>query len=280
MVSLAGHLGEFPSEVVDALLPKIPVPMFIVPRSPDQQDYCILFRLDEVFESLRSGILVRPKLEAWAATDSGWDVGRLARELETEFHRQFQEEQERLVRAGKMDIKELEASVERKSREVSSSLGQAGSSLAKVPTQLGVAALSLNPLTGALTWPAGLIFLGLAANNASNVASHSAGYLEGRSMRNEVKRELREVEKDLEEVQEELDSKDQAFRQAVANLEVRVHPQLWELYRLMCDKEGTGWRPDSGGAVLDDGPDVQAYLANRDFVKKLPRRYRKLAASV
>ena len=278
-VSLAAQLQQLPADAVDTLLPECPVPMFIVPKSPDLEDYCLFFRLDEMFENLRSGILVRPKIEAWAATDAGWDVERLGAQLETEFSQQFQQEHERFIKSREIDVKKLERNLERKSSEMSSRLGRAGSSLAKAPIYAGAGALSLNPLTGAFTWPAGLIFLGMALDSTNNVVAESSGFLKARSMRKEGQRELKDAGKDLDEAWKEFDEKNKAFREAVSNLEIKAHPHLQEFYRLICDRGRVAWAPPTA-AVATNVPDVRAHLADRNFLKKLPRRYRKLAASV
>ena len=277
--SFAAQLQQLPEDAVDALLPGCSVPMFIVPIGPDQEEYRILFRLDTMCESLRSSIFVRPKIEAWAATDAGWDIVHLAEQLEAEFSQQFQREQEQWIRSGEIDIKKLESNLERKSSEVSRRLGRAGSSLAKAPIYAGAGALSLNPLTGAFTWPAGLIFLGLALNSTNNIVAESSGFLKAKSARKEVQRELKDAEKDLQEGQQEFEDKDKAFQRAVSNLEIKVHPRLQELHRLICERERVAWLPTTP-AEATGVPDVKPYLTDPDFLKKLPKRYRKLATSV
>ena len=277
--SLAAQLQQLPADAVDALLPECPIPMFIVPIGPDQEDYRILFGLDAMFESLRSGVFVRPKIEAWAATDSGWDVTRLAEQLEAEFNRQFQREQEQWIGSGEIDIKKLEANLEKKSKEMSESLERAGTSLIKAPLQAGFGLLSFNPITGVFTWPAGLVYVGMSLYNVHTVGSQSSRYMNARSARNEVRRELRDAERDLEEAWEQFEERNKAFREAVSNLEVRIHPQLQEFHRLMCDRDRVAWAPTAGAAATDV-PDARAYLSDRDFLKKLPRRYRKLVVSV
>ena len=53
---------------------------------------------------MKSGVFVRPKIEAWAARDEGWNVEHLGEELSKEFNRQFQESRERLVKSGEIDL--------------------------------------------------------------------------------------------------------------------------------------------------------------------------------
>ena len=230
--------------------------------------------MEEVFENLKSGIFVRPKIEAWAARDEGWNVDHLAEELSKEFNRQFQESRARLVKSGEIDLQKLESNLQRQSKQMSSNFGEAATSLAKAPIQLGAAGLAFNPLTGAFTWPAGLMFLGLALQSGTNVIDQSSKYFGVRTERAETKRGLRQTEEELKELEGEFHSKDQAFRQAIANLDVKTHPRLQTLYKLICEKGGVRFHPASADA--GNAPDVQSCLENGDFLKKLPRRYRKL----
>ena len=103
--------------------------------------------------------------------------------------------------------------------------------------------MAFNPLTGAITWPAGLMFLGLALQSGANTIDQSSKYFDVRAERGETKRGLRQTEKELKEAQGEFDSKDEAFRQAIANLEVKTHPRLQTLYTLICEKDGTSFPP-------------------------------------
>ena len=272
--AVAAQFRQIPGDVLDKIFPECPAPTFILPTGTDPEEYFILFRLEEVFENLKSGVFVRPKIEAWAARDEGWNVEHLGEELSKEFNRQFQESRERLVKSGEIDLQKLEAGLQRQSNQMSSNFGEAAASLAKTPIQLGAAGLAFNPLTGAITWPAGLMFLGLALHSGANTIDQSSKYFDVRAERRETKRGLRQTEKDLKEAQGEFDSKDEAFRQAITNLDVKIHPRLQALYRFICEKEGVRFHPASADTV--SAPDIQSCLENSDFLKKLPRRYRKL----
>jgi hypothetical protein len=272
--AVAAQFRQIPSDVLDKIFPECPAPTFILPTGTNPEEYLILFRLEEVFENLKSGIFVRPKIEAWAARDEGWNVDHLAEELSKEFNRQFQESRARLVKSGEIDLQKLESNLQRQSKQMSSNFGEGAASLAKAPIQLGAAGLAFNPLTGAFTWPAGLMFLGLSLQSGANVIDQSSKYFGVRTERGETKRGLRQTEKELKESHGEFDSKDEAFRQAIANLDVKTHPRLQILYRLICEKEGVRFHPAPADTV--SAPDIQSCLENSDFLKKLPRRYRKL----
>ena len=275
--AVAAQFRQIPSDVLDKIVPECPAPTFILPTGTDPEEYFILFRLEEVFENLKSGVFVRPRIEAWAARDEGWNVEHLGEELSKEFNRQFQESRERVVKSGEIDLQKLESSLQRQSNQMSSNFGEAAASLAKTPIQLGAAGLALNPLTGAITWPAGLMFLGLALRSGANTIDQSSKYFGVRAERGETKRGLRQTEKELKEAQGEFDNKGEAFRQAIANLDVKIHPRLQTLYRLIYEKDGIPFHPvHPASADAGPAPDLQSCLENRDFLKKLPRRYRKL----
>ena len=71
----------------------------MLPTGPSPEDYALLFQFDEVLDNLESGILVRPKIEVWAARESGHDLERFGRELKQDFVRQFNEARESLIEA-------------------------------------------------------------------------------------------------------------------------------------------------------------------------------------
>ena len=185
--SSASQLQQLPSDVVDKLFPECPVPMFILPTDPNQEEYFIAFGFDEVFDNLKSGIFVRPKIEAWAVLDEGWDRYHLGDELKREFTRQFNATHERMVKSGEVDIRKLESQMQRQSKKMSGKLDGTASSLVKAPIWLGLAGLALNPVT----WPLSLIFLGLSLSNGTKVIRLTGAYLGVMSEKNNTKRELR-----------------------------------------------------------------------------------------
>ena len=76
--AVAAQFRQIPGDVLDKIFPECPAPTFILPTGINPEEYFILFRLEEVFENLKSGVFVRPKIEAWAARDEGWNADHLA----------------------------------------------------------------------------------------------------------------------------------------------------------------------------------------------------------
>ena len=270
------ELQQLPGDVLDKMFPECPVPMFILPIGSGQEDYCIVLNLDEVFENLQSGIFVRPKIEAWASRDSGWDIDHLGLELKSEFTRQFDEHQEQLIKSGKVDIAKLESQLQQQSKQTSGKLEESASALIKAPVNAGLACLMLNPVTGFVTWPASIAYCGFALYNGHKGFNSMSDYLKLRSYRGATQRELRQREKELTQLESDLDSKNEDFRRAVANIDVRVHPQIRELYQLICECDGIASAPSEMGEVVRNLPDCRPYLENPYFLAKLPRHYRSL----
>ena len=278
--AFAAQLQQIPGEVWDKLLPECPVPMFILPTGADPEDYALVFQFAAVFDNLKSGVFTQPKLEAWAARAEGWDVARLSAELKREFTRQFDAYQGEMTRSGEVDITQLEGQLQRQSAAMAGQWNEAAPSLVKAPLQAGLACLMLNPLTGAVTWPASAVYCGLALYNGHKGFKMLSDCLRLRSQRGATARELRQRERELQELERDFDSKNETFQRAVGNIEIKTHPQLRDLYGLICECEGIAVPADSNDTPSGEVPDARPCWENRYFLEKLPAPYRKLLAAV
>ena len=278
--AIANQLRQLPADALDKIFTECPVPMFIVPVSPDSEEYVILFNFEEVFDNLKSGVFVRPKIESWAAKDDGWDVEHLCEEIRKEFTGQFDSTRERMVKSGQVDTKKLDTQIQSQTRQMDGKLSDAGRSLVKAPIEATLGGVLLNPFTGIFTWPIGLLYLGLALYNGHKAITLPLEYIELRSKRTQSQRERRRIQERLTEMEAEFDSKNEAFQQAVSSIGIKVHPQLQELYRLICEKEKTAPQPSQSGPASPNAPDVRPILDERHFRNRLPRRYRDLTRSL
>lgn len=277
---LAAQLRQIPADVVDQLLPECPVPMFLMPVGPRPEEYTIIFDFNKVFESLQSGIFVRPKIEAWAAFDSHTNIERLCEELKVEFTRQFEKAREQDIKAGRNEIKDLDKRIQQQSRQMDGKLTDAGCSLIKAPIEATLGALMLNPVTGVFTWPIGLFYLALAIYNGHKAISLPLEYTELLLANTGNRLNRKSLELDLQNLEAEFDSKNQAFQRAVGKIEFHVHPKLYTLHRLICEREKVANQQVSTGPGTLDSPNIQPYLENRDFRNNLPRKYRELLKSL
>ena len=277
---IATQLRRIPAGAVDQLFPECPVPMFLMPVGPSPEEYTIIFDFNEVFESLQSGIFVRPKIEAWAAFDTHANIECLCEELKVEFARQFEKTREQNIRAGRSEVRDLDKRIQRQSRQMDGKLADAGSSLIKAPIEATLGTLMLNPVTGIFTWPIGLIYLGLAIYNGHKAISLPLEYAELLLANTGNRLNKKSLELDLKNLEAEFDSKNQAFQRAVSKIEFHLHPKLYALYQLICQKEKAAYQPISIGTGPLDSPNVRPYLENRDFQNRLPRKYRSLLKSL
>ena len=86
--------------------------------------------------------------------------------------------------------------------------------------------------------------------------------------RRELNRQLQDKVAELDEV----NSKSEAFQRAVQNIEIRTHPKLQELHRLICDVEDIAFQ-SSDATPEHDVPDITPYLRHPEFLRKLPNHY-------
>ena len=250
VASAAGHLQQIPGDAWDTIFRECPVPMFILPQGPDPEKYFIVFGFDEVFDNLKSGVFVCPRIEAWASRGTGWDIEHLGEELKTEFNRQFEVSRQRVVQSGSVDVSKLESEAERLAEEKSGKLERASSALIKSPMWLGMAGLAVNPFTWPVTWPFSLIFLALSLSHGRDIIKLSLEYFSLTSNNDATNRELRQRKRALEEQERKFDSKNESFQHAVGRIDVKVHPQLQDLYQQICQKEGVFFQPSASGPAL------------------------------
>ncbi len=279
--TLAGQLQKLPGDAFDRLFPECPLPLFIIPTGPNPEEYGLLFDLAEMFDHLKSGRFVRPRIDAWAARSDGWDVERLSAELSQEFSRQFNQRREGVIASGEVNLQELENRITTQSTEMSNQLAKSTSSLLQAPFWTGAAVV-----TGAVgvwipfAWPVALpiaaIYLGLAVYRGHKAFSILETYFKLLSDRKDSRRALRSRENQLQELAADLDSKNRDFQRAVGNIEIKVHPQVSELFAMMCDVAGVVCPPAAGSDAAGRAPDLRPYLNAASRPVWFPRHYEPL----
>ena len=200
----------FREQFLDRIFPECPVPVFMLPTSPSPEDYVLIFRFDEVLDNLKSGILVSPKIEVWAARESGHDLERFQQELKQGFECQFNEAREKLSKALQPEIDDLELKLE--------GLSDAIKTEAIGPSLRSAAGWTLLTVTAL---PLLLFHLWLGFRPRTRLIGLLWDYL---SARGEKKRAQRDLEREINKLQSEVDKKDKAFHRAVKKIGVRVHP--------------------------------------------------------
>ena len=258
-----------PNEVIDKLFPECSAPMYIMPTGPGQEDYALVFQFDEIIKNLDRGVFVRPKIEAWSPGFRAYDLERLGEELKGEFTSQFAQARETQVQS----IEDMESAAEKISTGTTTGLKVSGVEIISLSlTAAGLAAslpLVISGIGGGLLAVILLLFaLGYGARAMSLIESLVNQMSRSGSAKGELSRGIR----DESEALSELDSKSRTFRRAVQNIEMKTHPQLRELYSLICDVESSP-QPSADCEPATDAPDIQPYLSHPEFLRKLPDHY-------
>ena len=249
----------FREQFLDRIFPECPVPVFMLPTSPSPEDYVLIFRFDEVLDNLKSGILVSPKIEVWAARESGHDLERFQQELKQGFECQFNEAREKLSKALQPEIDDLELKLE--------GLSDAIKTEAIGPSLRSAAGWTLLTVTAL---PLLLFHLWLGFRPRTRLIGLLWDYL---SARGEKKRAQRDLEREINKLQSEVDKKDKAFHRAVKKIGVRVHPRIQALASLVHETEGVTFSPGNKEPESGDLPDVEPYLSHPKYLEYVPKRY-------
>ena len=253
------------NQSLDKLFPECPVTAFMLPTGPDAEDYIIAFDLDDMFDNLKSGIFVRPKLEVWAGRAAGFDLDKFGQRLKDHFVRQFNAFRESQIRAGEVATIDLEADKNQSARDIAD---KASGSVRWIRRGWRLTSI------GFIVWPLlplGLIFLAIGIGSMSHLVSLIPEYL---SPSGENRKTQKELDQDLKKLEAQFDSKNAAFQRAVRNIEVKVHPRIETLTSLICDVEGVAFSSASSASV--NVPDVGVYLRHEMYLKQFPAVYRRL----
>ena len=250
--------GKLKSLTVDRVFSQCPVPTFMLPTGPSAEHYALIFHLDDLLDSLKTGILVRPKIEVWTGREGDYDLDHFGQELVQDFSRQFNEARDSLIYTYKID--DMKAEENRLSKEIWRE--------AYGPTLSSAARWLIFP-------PISLVLLGLGMRPRTELLKLLSEYFSTRRGRSRAESELK---RELKALESKVDTKSTAFKRAIKNIEVRVHPQIQSVVRLICDAEGVGVSQESP-AVAGDIPDARPYLHHPSYLERLPPHYRALIDS-
>ena len=237
---------------VETVFPECTVPAFLLPTGPGTEDYLLLFDLSEMLTNLLSGVLVRPKIELWAARADGYDADRLAQELAVAFVEQFNAARASLVEAGMQEVSAHQKQQDAASREVIDELWG--------PT-LGSAAFWTFAL-GAT--PVGLLLLWMGQRPRIEIFGLTAKYLQARSDKATAKHNM---EREVKTLESEFDQKRTVFHRAVRRMTIRVHPRLQQVSLSFA---GAGDDNDVTSTSADV-PNVDKYLSHPLYRRALPK---------
>ena len=246
-------VASAPKVAFGKIFPECPVPAFMLPTGPGPEDYVILFRFEELIEKLRSGVRVRPKLELWAARDKGYDLEHLAREIKEDFVSQFEEFREALIRDRLIPIEKLTIEQERLGNQIKNDF-------------IGLAAGSAFMMLSAA--PVLLLGLWIGWRPKIKLLSLLKEYMYVRGERDQF---VEQFNSEIKKLNSEMDSKNKALLRAVKRLEVKVHPRIQEIARLICEAERVEF--SASDPESENIPDVEPYLRHTAYLERLPQKH-------
>ena len=265
----------FYAQGMSKLFPECPVTAFMLPIGSAPDDYVILFNLDETFDNLRAGLMVQPKMEVWAARNSGYDLERFGQRLKQDFVRQFNETRdarESQIQSGQDAIVGLESDQRELVGKLWKSAGKAGAG--------GVAGIvAAVTLTGLISLPLlPMILLGLALGIAQErkLASLMQEYM---SLNAKKGRSQRELDQEIKDLESQFDSHSESFKDAIGNIEVKVHPRLREIAEMICEVESVPFFDPGSALESANLPDVEPFLRHSTYMDHLPDIYWRLVDS-
>ena len=253
-------LSQLKSMSIDKVFPECPAPPFMLPTGLGVEDYVIVFDLDEITNRLRSGLFVRPKIEVWSGRSGEYDLEHFGQELVQDFLNQYEEARQGLASTYQPGINELDAERDRLSMEVRKE--------AAGPTLTSAARWALM----ATVPPVFLLALALGFRPRVKLIGLIGEYL---GTRGERRRTQEALDRELKALESRFDSKNRAFARGVKKIEVREHPEIRRIARLIAES-GDDDDPRPPLPRGEAPPDIKRYLRHPRYLERLPERYRKL----
>ena len=123
-------------------------------------------------------------------------------------------------------------------------------------------------LTLLLTLAGALLLIGLGMRPRLELFGLLSDYLRTRGERDQF---VEQFNSEIKKLNSEMDSKNKTLQRAVKRLEVKVHPRIQEIARLICEAERVEFSASEPEA--EDIPDVEPYLRHTAYLKRLPQKH-------
>ena len=246
-----------PNAAFNTVFPECAVPAFMLPTGPGVEDYVFVFKMEEMLDNLRSGVFVRPKIEVWSGWDNDYDAEHFIIELEQDFERQLGKTRESLLKVHRAKAKQLESRERKVSR---------GKGITTVTSLVGATEVFV---VTALFPPAGILLL--VAFGLTTTSQWIRLIWQSASVEVDKSRAQAELESELGKLEKTYNRKNRNLQRAVKRLEVKVHPRIQEIARLICEAEGAEFSVSE--PVSGDIPDVEPYLRHPQYLDGLPKKY-------
>ncbi len=258
--ALRDRLREESEKLAGRILPECEVPTLLLPTGPRASDFVCTFEFDDVVAQLKGGRLTHPVLTVWAAR-SDVDRIKLAHLVREQFTRQLHEQKKRVAEESASRKPGKLKPLEDRQKEADEGV--------KAGAVTAIAALMFmlfvtNPLFD-------LLLLSLAVFGGSSAAVDFLRRL-GASLK--IEKARTELEQQRERLESELDEKSDRFKQAVTNMEIRVHRDLQAILLDFADLDSIAIKPEP--AATEPGPWMKKYLQDPSYRDRLPDWYHPL----
>lgn len=239
------------------------VPAFLLPTGSGCRDFKCTFCFEEAIKKLTSGILVRPQVQVWAGRE---DIDRthLTEILKQDFICQFNAARERArtanQRAYDSKIANLKSQQEQSGQEAGKVLQSA---VGFVVTALLFMFFVANPIFN-------IIFLSCAIFGSIDGITKGLNYLHFSFQVSSDQDKLRHEQQKLEA---DFDSKNEAFKQAINNITIHIHPMLQEVITLFSELDNRPFFPINIEQPTTEIPLVNELLQKSNYLEEVPLEY-------
>ena len=262
---VAGTVGQTRSTLdwlYNASFPEHPVAVFLMPTSPSPDDYVLVFDLDGLVKSLRSGVPVRPKLEVWSARSEGYDLTHLAQELRDDFVEQFEDTVASTEGGLRPEIEELA----HQEQHISHAIERERELQTKSLLRWSAGFMLFAPI------PLLMIALG-SRPRLLNISKLFDMYNDRGKVQSQKKQLEKELKQEIKTLDSDFANTDRTLAKAVGRIQMRVHEQIQELEKSICAIDGLAPVIDQPEPEPSEQPDMAWYLAHPRFRERLPDRY-------
>ena len=272
--------------VADVAFTDVNVVAFKLPTGPRQEDYCLVFDLDEIFEVLHRKTLVHPTFQVWAADGNLADPELLRQQLWVNFVHQYEEERDASFqgRFSEMEVLEEEIAAveenhnrvveERTNISICATVWLVGLSIVlsvvaivTIPFTLGTG-LVLLPVTGVGLW--------WAKRRVNKIERLMKEESELEARRKALQRQYAGIEKELHSEMNTLERAfsltEGRFRNASAEFIVQPHREIIELAGVIYEADGSQRNPYAIVKEGQEAPEIYPYLQTDFYLRWLPER--------
>lgn len=253
---------ELPGELRELFVRECSVPVYLLPTGVGRADFMCRFDFHDAVEQLEHGIMVRPRLQVWAARHDV-DRGRLAQILKAQFRAQLDQERRKHAATHDEKLREMRREATALEAQQDTAERKVGAGVRRLSIGLIGMFFVANPLFD-------LVLLAFALFGGGQVITRIGPWIRTAFSSTASKNKVDKEEKRLtEEMDRELSASNEAFRRAVDDLDVRVHRDLNALLMNFAEVELVTV-PAAPTAQDEDAPDIRPLLNEQPYKARVP----------